>query len=192
MILIFWWVSRYKVDRGKRSLIPHLPPISWLIKVLFPKLIQAAIAATNDLATYRLAAKITSHQYASAAVRHSVIYQYLKHWRVKYKCRRWRKLTSEQLACSLTSFFNAYAGIRTFSNSAETALTAVGLTYWPWTGDAVASSWSNTTIALGFAAVSVMIRPSAIVFWALLGFQLVRHSYGESKVDVIALFAVVG
>ncbi|KAG0149875.1 hypothetical protein CROQUDRAFT_653175 [Cronartium quercuum f. sp. fusiforme G11] len=145
------------------ALLKHLTLDHTSLLILFPKLIQAAIAATTDLATYRLATRITSHHYAPAA-----------------------------LSCSLTSVFNAYAGIRTFSNSAETALTASALVFWPWTGDQVAASWSHFAISLGLASIAVMIRPPALVFWALLGFQLIRNSRGEAKMDVFALVVVIG
>ncbi|EGF98582.1 family 22 glycosyltransferase [Melampsora larici-populina 98AG31] len=145
------------------ALLKYLRLDQTFLLILVPKLIQAAIAAVTDLAIYRLSARVTSHHYASAA-----------------------------LSCSLTSFFNAYAGIRTFSNSAESALTAVALSLWPWTGDQVAQSWTHLTISLCLAAISVIIRPSAVIFWALLGFQLLRHSHGETKMDVIALVSVVG
>lgn len=37
-----------------------------------------------------------------------------------------------QLVCSLVSFFNLHVSTRTFSNSAETALTAAAMACWPW------------------------------------------------------------
>ncbi|KAI9610420.1 hypothetical protein H4Q26_006560 [Puccinia striiformis f. sp. tritici PST-130] len=57
------------------------------------------IATVTDVATYSLANVLLTPSYSSAAI----------------------------AACSLTSLFNAYAGIRTFSNSLETALTASAL-----------------------------------------------------------------
>jgi hypothetical protein len=43
----------------------------------------------------------------------------------------------EQLFCSLTSFFNAHAATRSFSNSTETALTTMALAWWPWPEEAI-------------------------------------------------------
>lgn len=40
-----------------------------------------------------------------------------------------------QLMCSLLSFFNAHVAARTFSNSAETALTVAAMAAWPWPQD---------------------------------------------------------
>lgn len=131
--------------------------------IYLPKLVQAAIATLTDLATYSLATVILTPSYGPAA-----------------------------LACSLTSFFNAYAGIRTLSNSLEAALTATALVYWPWNLRGSLDSWSQLAISISLIALSIIIRPSSILFWSALTIKLLINSSGEARIDVMALFAVIG
>ncbi|KAA1120688.1 glycosylphosphatidylinositol anchor biosynthesis [Puccinia graminis f. sp. tritici] len=148
-------------------------PLYWLLRILrldhtrliiiLPKVLQAGIATVTDLATYSLASVLLTPSYAAAA-----------------------------LACSLTSLFNAYAGIRTFSNSLETALTASALAYWPWNPAEISSSWANLSFSILLIALSVIIRPSSILFWSLLGYTLLQKSNGETRMDVMAIVAVMG
>ncbi|KNZ59406.1 hypothetical protein VP01_173g9 [Puccinia sorghi] len=134
-----------------------------ILQSILPKLVQAGIATVTDLATYSLAGVLLTPSYASAA-----------------------------LACSLTSFFNAYAGVRTFSNSLETALTASALAFWPWNTLQISSSWASLSTSILLIALSVIIRPSSLLFWSLLGYSLLKNSNGEARMDVMALVAVIG
>ncbi|KAH9459553.1 hypothetical protein MJO28_010887 [Puccinia striiformis f. sp. tritici] len=148
-------------------------PGYWILRVLgldhtrlliiAPKIVQAGIATVTDVATYSLANVLLTPSYSSAA-----------------------------LACSLTSLFNAYAGIRTFSNSLETALTASALAYWPWNSVEISNSWADLSISILFIALSVIIRPPSILFWSLLGYTLLKKSNGETRMDIMALVAVIG
>ncbi|OAV97786.1 hypothetical protein, variant 1 [Puccinia triticina 1-1 BBBD Race 1] len=131
--------------------------------IFLPKLVQAGIATATDLATYSLASVLLTPTYAATA-----------------------------LACSLTSLFNAYAGVRTFSNSLETALTASALAYWPWNAHEIPHSWANLSLSILLIALSVIVRPSAILFWSVLGYTLLKKSTGEARMDVMALVAVLG
>jgi len=96
------------------------------------------------------------------------------------------------LACSLTSFFNAYAGVRTLSNSLETALTASALAFWPWNTHQISSDWAALSTSISLIALSVIVRPSSVLFWSLLGYSLLKNSNGEARMDVMALVAVIG
>ncbi|PLW27166.1 hypothetical protein PCASD_22132 [Puccinia coronata f. sp. avenae] len=109
-----------------------------------------------------------------------------QHSHRKVSATRW------QLACSLTSFFNACAGIRTLSNSLEAALTASALAFWPWNPLQIHSSWINLSIAILLIALSVIVRPSSLLFWSLLGYTLIKRSNGETCMDIMALVTVIG
>ncbi|PLW47056.1 hypothetical protein PCASD_03938 [Puccinia coronata f. sp. avenae] len=171
-----WRISPDHLSGGIRSPLHPLlfVPGYWLLAILrldhhssliilLPKLIQAGIATITDIATYALASVLLTPPYANAA-----------------------------LACSLTSFFNAYAGIRTLSNSLEAALTASALAFWPWNPLQIHSSWTNLSIAILLIALSVIVRPSSLLFWALLGYTLLKRSNGETRMDIMALVAVIG
>ncbi|BGP34484.1 glycosylphosphatidylinositol anchor biosynthesis [Rhodotorula toruloides] len=71
--------------------------------VLAPRLAQACIAASMDVAFVRLSSRILGPAYTNAA-----------------------------LLTTLTSFFHFFTASRTLSNSTETALTVWALRYWPW------------------------------------------------------------
>ena len=69
----------------------------------------------------------------------------------------------------LVCWFNFFCLVRTFSNSVETMLTVLALASWPWPGHVQRSSRSRG-IALVWAALSVIIRPTSAVLWIYLGF----------------------
>ena len=55
---------------------------------------------------------------------------------------------------------------RALANSAEAAVTTVALYYWPASGSA---DGRITRIALAWAAVATLLRPTAALTWAILG-----------------------
>ncbi len=71
--------------------------------VLAPRLLQAALSAGGDVATYVLARRLFGSRAALAA-----------------------------LGCQLTSWLAFYAGGRSFSSSLEAPLSAAALALWPW------------------------------------------------------------
>ncbi|BGP72901.1 glycosylphosphatidylinositol anchor biosynthesis [Rhodotorula toruloides] len=87
---VYWVLKRAGWDHGE-----------WM--VLAPRLAQACIAASMDVAFVRLSSRILGPAYTNAA-----------------------------LLTTLTSFFHFFTASRTLSNSTETALTAWALRYWPW------------------------------------------------------------
>ena len=97
-----------------------------------------------------------------------------------------------QLACSLTNLFNAYAGVRTFSNSLEMAITAAALASWPWDGIGSEAPWGPLATSLSLAALAVIVRPAALLLWAVLGVGLLARTTGEAKIDILALTSVIG
>ncbi|GAA6062630.1 hypothetical protein JCM10212_000292 [Sporobolomyces blumeae] len=137
----------------------------WL--VLEPRLLQACVAASTDIAVSRLAGHILGPEYTNAA-----------------------------LVVSLTSFFNFFTSTRTLSNSTETALTAWALCWWPWQsregGDSEVikenrrrapqsrEGGSSLMPALCLAALATIIRPSNAIIWIILGARrFVQSSPGE-------------
>ncbi|KAI0372949.1 glycosyltransferase family 22 protein [Pilatotrama ljubarskyi] len=120
-------------------------PIYWLLKVLNldgtaaliwgPKVLHGAIAACTDISVARLTRRIIGERYVDAAV-----------------------------FLSLTSFFHGLSLSRSISNSAETSLTTVALSYFPW--DVNEARWStDLQKALLFAALACAIRPTNAVLW---------------------------
>ncbi|KAJ2583549.1 glycosylphosphatidylinositol anchor biosynthesis [Coemansia sp. RSA 1836] len=72
--------------------------------------------------------------------------------------------------------------VRPLVNSAETALTAAAFVFWPWSRQTIPSSsapvaadvsaQSSLPIALAFAALSCVIRPTSAALWLCAGFVL--------------------
>jgi len=92
-------------------------------------------------------------------------------------------LTSSQLFLSLSSFFHGLALVRTFSNSMETSLTTLALSYWlpithpvhPKKLERTQDSRSPSTLVarklifpLSIAALACAIRPTNAVLWTYL------------------------
>lgn len=90
-----------------------------LSQLALPKVTQGLIAATNDWATWRLARVVLGDGRDRAAVR---------------LAQTSRSSDCDQLVCSVLSLANAFITARTFSNSLETALTGLALSFWPWDG----------------------------------------------------------
>ncbi|KAJ8523402.1 hypothetical protein ON010_g17578 [Phytophthora cinnamomi] len=70
--------------------------------------------------------------------------------------------------------------VRPFSNCVETLCTTAALAYWPWKfledgvtkkkiDDAAAVNYSNRTLALAFAALGVLFRPTNAIIWLYPG-----------------------
>ncbi|KAJ7087817.1 glycosyltransferase family 22 protein [Mycena epipterygia] len=78
------------------------------------------------------------------------------------------------LLVSLTSLFHVLSLSRSLSNSLETSLTTVALSYYPWTvGPKVAIDRSKVRMTLGFAALACAVRPTNAIIWIyLVGYLL--------------------
>ncbi|CAI5726728.1 unnamed protein product [Peronospora effusa] len=116
-----------------------------------PRLFQGVLSAANDFCLYKLA-----HNYMDA------------------KAAKWT------LLCQLFSWFIFYVMVRPFSNCVETLCTTAALAFWPWkflddqaetkkTDDVSPVKRSNRTLALVFAALGVLFRPTNAVIWLYPG-----------------------
>ena len=107
------------------------------------QLTQATIAAGSDIAVYGLAAE--------AAL----------------PARDRRAIAAWTLVCQLASWFNAYVLVRTYSNSVEATLCALGVLAWVRARAERRAAPQVTWLAL--AAACFALRPHSGVFWVLPG-----------------------
>ncbi|KAI0672934.1 glycosyltransferase family 22 protein [Trametes maxima] len=123
-------------------------PVYWLLKVSHldntsaliwgPKLLHGTLAACTDIWLARLTRRVTGERYVNAA-----------------------------LFFSFTSFFHGLSLSRSISNSAETSLTTVALSYFPW--DINSPKWrGDLSRTLLFAALAYAIRPTNAVIWVFM------------------------
>ncbi|XP_015763312.1 PREDICTED: GPI mannosyltransferase 3-like isoform X2 [Acropora digitifera] len=103
--------------------------------VMAPRIIQSVFASFGDLFLYKLAVKNFDIQTGT--------------W---------------TLICYLLSWFTFYNVTRTLTNSLETVLTTVALFYWPLKANEEIDV-KLLIKALGFAALSSIIRPTAAIIW---------------------------
>nr|POE52157.1 gpi mannosyltransferase 3 [Quercus suber] len=88
------------------------------------------------------------------------------------------------LVITITSPWQWFCSVRTFSNSLETTLTILGLTYWPWTWTSLQSegqqplqtSSNDLYISLTAAAVACILRPTNILIWAVTAMSTLFQS----------------
>lgn len=105
------------------------------ILVVVPRLIQSCFASSGDLFLYKLAVRRFDHQTGV--------------W---------------TLICYVLSWFTLYSVTRTLTNSLETVLTIIALYYWP--AETKKETKTKQVIkALGFAAISCIIRPTTAIVW---------------------------
>ncbi|KAL1916428.1 uncharacterized protein VTP21DRAFT_5619 [Calcarisporiella thermophila] len=136
-------------------------------KLLFlgPKILQGILAGIGEYATYRLADILFGRNAA-----------------------RWT------LFSSVISWFNFYHLVRTLSNSMEAIFTALALFYWPWSSES-GLRMHRFRMALFWAAISCMLRPTNALVWGFLGLELLhRHRHHTMaillNVSIIMFFAL--
>ncbi|KAL6786043.1 hypothetical protein ACKKBG_A01165 [Auxenochlorella protothecoides x Auxenochlorella symbiontica] len=112
---------------------------AWAV-VLSSHLVQAAIAALADVSVHALAAELAPEDASTP---------------------RWA------LACQLASWFNGYALVRTYSNSAEAALCVLGVLN--WTKAAAVPTAAAQWRWLCAAAAAFALRPHSALFWLVPG-----------------------
>ena len=106
---------------------------SYFHKIWAPKVLHGALAAATDIWLYRLTTRLVGQRYATVAVS-------------AYSESACLISDSSQFFLSITSFFHGLALSRSLSNSLETSLTTIALSYFPW--GIPSSSWRFATIQL--------------------------------------------
>lgn len=101
-----------------------------------PKIIHGALASLTDIGVCRLTQKVLGDRYVYTA-----------------------------LLVSCSSFFHAMSLSRAFSNSLETSLTVVALSFYPWNSLSTSEERRSVRTMLCFAAVACAIRPTNAVIW---------------------------
>ncbi|KAI0128473.1 Alg9-like mannosyltransferase family-domain-containing protein [Xylariales sp. AK1849] len=147
-----------------------------------PKVMQAGFAALGDWYAWRLAEKLFGRNSAAA-------------WSV--------------LLMGIANPWQWYCSTRTFSNSLEATLTIAALYYFPWEllgvqGDGQEKTKNATVfqkrgsvnslrLAVIFAAIAVLIRPTNVLIWAAIGtLTATRFTLdGETQLTAKTLFILV-
>lgn len=126
------------------------------VLIVVPRFLQAILAAFGDLYLFKMSTKMFGKESA-----------------------KWT------LFCSLISWFTFYCVTRTLTNSTETILTTIALYYWPWEKQIEADSKknSNLTLALLFAALSCLVRPTSAIIWILLA--IISFYKSDRKISFI-------
>ncbi|KAJ3810838.1 glycosyltransferase family 22 protein [Lentinula lateritia] len=101
---------------------------------------------------------------------------------------------SSALLLSLTSLFHALSLSRSLSNSLETSLTTIALTYYPWDGFFAAQTRSDIQKMLFFAAMACSVRITNAIIWAFLLPSLFWRMRSNSKLLIMSCFdiAIIG
>lgn len=119
------------------SLASALPKYTLWLVFYGPKIINAVIATAGDWATYKFARAYLNSETQAL----------------------------ETLAFSILSGFNMYVITRSFSNTLEMVLTAIGLSLWSWNGQLT----SKHLVACAFGMVTCILRPTNGLLWLYLG-----------------------
>lgn len=82
------------------------------------------------------------------------------------------------------SWFWFYTGSRTLSNTLETSLTTIALSYFPWYGESVKYLWP--------AAFCCFLRPTAAIIWIPLVVYHLRKSKHSWLELIFKRFLIVG
>ncbi|KAI0265809.1 glycosyltransferase family 22 protein [Gloeopeniophorella convolvens] len=144
--LTWEWTSKFPI---RSILYPALNvPIYWTLKVLHldgtsllvaaPKVLHGLLAAGTDIWIRELALRTLGQKYVAAT-----------------------------FFLSLTSFFHALSLSRSLSNSLETTLTTVALSYYPW-DPTVRPARSRLRKLLLFVALACSVRVTSAITWAFL------------------------
>ncbi|GFN97262.1 mannosyltransferase [Plakobranchus ocellatus] len=109
-----------------------------------------------------------------------------------YRISHLAKLQPFCLNCStLLSWFTIYCCTRTLSNSTEASLIVIALSYFPWPDRQRKDS--SVRLFLLFAALSVIVRPTAALVWVLLCcWHLQWARYTAQFRNVLQTYLVIG
>ncbi|CAD6190122.1 unnamed protein product [Caenorhabditis auriculariae] len=108
----------------------------------------------------------------------------ISYYRLCYRLSKTSRIALFSFASYLTCWFVFYCGPRTLSNSLETSLTLIALTWFPFEG-AHEHAYTIPYIVIGL--VTIIIRPTVALIWIVFG---IHHlTYCWSKLYVV--FALV-
>ncbi|KAK9248433.1 Alg9-like mannosyltransferase family-domain-containing protein [Lipomyces tetrasporus] len=127
-----------------------------------PKVLQALFASVADYSVFKFAQKYYGEQIA--------------------------QLT---LMCTVTSAFNYFVSIRTFSNSLEMMLLICALNYWPLDKTTVQVNILEYAIALGLGAIACVLRPTNALIWSYLGVELIIRQRSFKLVAIAGAIGIV-
>ncbi|RHY30808.1 hypothetical protein DYB32_004009 [Aphanomyces invadans] len=102
------------------------------------------------------------------------------------------------LLCQISSWFVFFALSRTFSNSIEACCTTIALSYWPWhfmvhpreSGESTTER-RHLRIAVAFAALGCIFRPTNAVLWVFLASSLLVRSTSPVSL-ILSTFMPIG
>ncbi|KII89152.1 glycosyltransferase family 22 protein [Plicaturopsis crispa FD-325 SS-3] len=145
-------------------------PVYWILKTLSldsgwlmvagPKILHGCFAALTDIWIRELSRNILGERYVSTTY-----------------------------FLSLTSFFHALSLSRSLSNSLETSLTTIALSFYPW--EISGYSRSQTRVMIGFAALACAMRPTNGVIWIYM-FSVLLWRLRREKIALLSfIFDVV-
>lgn len=137
-----------------------------------PQLLQACFAALADVSVHRMSSIIHGPSVARSVAEWKVQFEssvrifQVYGYDIVHMPFRWT------LACQLASWFNGYCLVRTYSNSIEAALTALGMAYFLIDIKGVPSRGTNASTDawkwMLAAALCVVMRPPSAIFWAIV------------------------
>ncbi|XP_075161416.1 phosphatidylinositol glycan anchor biosynthesis class B isoform X2 [Haematobia irritans] len=84
----------------------------------------------------------------------------------------------------ISSWFWFYTGSRTLSNTLESSLTTIGLSYFPWYGEGITYLWP--------AILCCFLRPTAAIIWLPLIFYHLRKSKFSWTELIFKRYLVIG
>ncbi|XP_060780195.1 GPI mannosyltransferase 3 isoform X1 [Neoarius graeffei] len=113
--------------------------------ILLPRLLQALLSALADVKLYEITRKWENPEAA-----------------------KWTYF------CQLCSWFTWYCSTRTLTNTMETTLSVLALSYYPLHGSRTHGSWKY----LSLVSLAVIVRPTALIVWLPL---LLHHLWREEN-----------
>ncbi|EPQ57997.1 glycosyltransferase family 22 protein [Gloeophyllum trabeum ATCC 11539] len=164
----------WRASRPIRSIIYPLlnAPVYWLAKIarlddtVFliagPKVLHGVLGACTDIWVAELAQKVLGERYVTTAV-----------------------------FLSLTSFFHALSLTRSMSNSLETSLATIALSYFPWDPERLFDR-RGIRKAFVFAALACSIRATNAVIWVYMLAVLIWRLRTQIWLVLIVVLDVVG
>ncbi|KIM28889.1 glycosyltransferase family 22 protein [Serendipita vermifera MAFF 305830] len=163
----------WSIERPIRSIVfPSLwIPVYWILYktnlhntgalIWAPKIISGLIASLSDIAVCRLSAQLLGPSSVPIT-----------------------------LLTSLTSFFHALSLVRSMSNSLETSLTVLAVSYWPLQPHQ-RITFKTLFRSVAIAALTCAIRPTNIVIWTYLSLELLLRRVRKTTSSFVTFLSCV-